>query len=36
MYDSDGALVPDLERELGGSVMYHEITEIDLGCQHTT
>jgi hypothetical protein len=36
VYDSDAALVADLERELGGRVMYHEVTEIDLGRQHTT
>ena len=36
VYASDAALVADLERELGGRVMYHEITEIDLGRHHTT
>jgi Domain of unknown function (DUF4956) len=36
VYDSDAALVADLERELGGRVMYHEVTEIDLGRQHTS
>ena len=36
LYTSDGALVADLERELGGRVMYHEVTEIDLGHHHTT
>jgi Domain of unknown function (DUF4956) len=36
VYDSDAALVADLERELGGRVVYHEVTEIDLGRQHTT
>ncbi|WP_255622506.1 DUF4956 domain-containing protein [Pseudonocardia sp. DSM 110487] len=36
VYDSDAALVADLERELGGRIMYHEVTEIDLGRQHTT
>lgn len=35
LYDSDAELVADLERELGGRVMYHEVTEIDLGRQHT-
>lgn len=36
VYDSDAALVADLERELGGRVMYHEVTEVDLGRQHTS
>ena len=36
LYMSDAALVADLERELGGQVMYHEVTEIDLGHHHTT
>jgi hypothetical protein len=36
VYDSDAELVADLERELGGRVMYHEVTEIDLGRQHTS
>jgi Domain of unknown function (DUF4956) len=36
VYDNDAALVADLERELGGRVMYHEVTEIDLGRRHTT
>jgi hypothetical protein len=36
VYDSDAALVADLERELGGRVMYHEVTEVDLGRHHTT
>jgi uncharacterized membrane protein len=36
VYDSDAALVADLERQLGGRVMYHEVTEIDLGRHHTT
>jgi uncharacterized protein DUF4956 len=36
VYDSDAALVADLERQLGGRVMYHEVTEIDLGRQHTS
>jgi Domain of unknown function (DUF4956) len=36
VYDSDAELVADLERELGGRIMYHEVTEIDLGRQHTS
>ena len=36
VYLSDAALVADLERELGGRVMYHEVTEVDLGRHHTT
>jgi Domain of unknown function (DUF4956) len=36
VYDTDAALVADLERELGGRVMSHEVTEIDLGRHHTT
>ena len=36
VYDNDAALVDDLERQLGGRVMYHEITEIDLVHHHTT
>jgi Domain of unknown function (DUF4956) len=36
VYDSDAALVADLERQLGGRVMYHEVTELDLGRRHTT
>ncbi|MDT7581989.1 MAG: hypothetical protein QOK35_3253 [Pseudonocardiales bacterium] len=36
VYDNDAALVADLERALGGRVMYHEITELDLGRGHTT
>jgi hypothetical protein len=36
VYDSDAALVADLERELGGRVMSHEVTEIDLVHHHTT
>ncbi|OLT00250.1 hypothetical protein BJF90_36335 [Pseudonocardia sp. CNS-004] len=36
VYESDAALVADLERQLGGRVMYHEVTEVDLGRRHTT
>jgi hypothetical protein len=36
VYTSDAALVADLERQLGGRVMYHEVTEVDLGRHHTT
>ena len=36
LYPSDAALVADLERQLGGRVMYHEVTEIDVGRHHTT
>jgi len=36
VYESDAALVADLERQLGGRVMYHEVTEVDLGRQHTS
>src|SRR3954467_9467609 len=36
VYTSDAALVADLERQLGGHVMYHEVTEVDLGRHHTT
>jgi Domain of unknown function (DUF4956) len=36
VYRDDAALVADLERELGGRVMYHEVTEVDLGRHHTT
>jgi len=36
VYVDDAALVADLERQLGGRVVYHEVTEIDLGRQHTT
>jgi Domain of unknown function (DUF4956) len=36
VYQTDAALVDDLERQLGGRVIYHEVTEIDLGRQHTT
>lgn len=35
LYESDAALVADLERFLGGRVVYHEVTEVDLGRQHT-
>jgi hypothetical protein len=36
VYADEAALVVDLERQLGGRVMYHEVTEVDLGRQHTT
>ncbi|HEY0812374.1 MAG TPA: DUF4956 domain-containing protein [Pseudonocardia sp.] len=36
VYTSDAELVADLERELGGRVMYHEVTEIDLGHHQTS
>lgn len=36
VYDTDAELVADLERELGGRVVYHEVTEVDLGRQHTS
>ena len=36
LYTSNAALVADLERELGGRVMYHEVTEIDVGHRHIT
>jgi hypothetical protein len=36
VYDDDAVLVADLERELGGRVMYHEVTEVDLGRRHTS
>jgi uncharacterized protein DUF4956 len=35
VYDSDAALVADLERQLGSRVMYHEVM-IDLGRPHTS
>ena len=36
LYDTDEALVADLERQLGGRVMSHEVTDVDLGRQHMT
>ena len=36
VYETDEALVADLERQLAGRVMYYEVTTLDLGRHHTT